>query len=68
MTKRTTSAFALSSLLLGSMVFLTGCETKGPAENAGASIDRGAQNVKDAVVPPGPGEKAGRAVDRTVNP
>ena len=57
-----------SSLLVGSFVLLAGCESKGPAEKAGESIDRGVQNVKDAVVPAGPAEKAGRAVDRAVNP
>ncbi len=51
----------LVALTLGTF---TGCE-KGPAEKAGASIDKGVDNIKDAVNPPsGPGEKAGRAIDR----
>lgn len=43
--------------------FVAGCE-KGPAEKAGASVDRGVDKVKDAVTGAGPVEKAGRAVDR----
>ncbi len=57
-----------SSPVIGAMVFLGGCASKGPGQRAGESIDRGVQNVKDAVDPAGPGEKMGRAVDRTVNP
>jgi hypothetical protein len=68
MINRTTSAFAFSSLLLGTMLCITGCEAKGPAEKVGENVDRAAQDAKDVVVPPGPVEKAGRAVDRTVNP
>ena len=52
---------ALTALTLAAF---TGCE-KGPAEQAGSKIDKGIDNVKDAVNPPsGPGEKAGRAIDR----
>jgi hypothetical protein len=57
------------AMILGlAIVALAGCENKGPAQRAGASVDRGVQDVKDAVNPPGPVEKAGRAVDRAVNP
>ncbi len=53
-----------SALLLAAAVaFGAGCESKGPAERAGESLDRGVQNAKDAVNPPGVGERAGRAVD-----
>jgi hypothetical protein len=62
------TALRASSLLVGAVVFLAGCETKGPAEKAGENIDQGIQNAKDAINPPGPGEKAGRAVDKAVNP
>jgi len=52
---------ALTALTLSA---LTGCE-QGPAEKAGSKIDKGIENVQDAVNPPsGPGEKAGRAIDR----
>ena len=61
-------AFAPLLVLLGALAGVTGCEDKGPAEKAGASIDKGVQDVKDAVVPPGPGEKAGRAVDKALKP
>jgi predicted small lipoprotein YifL len=47
---------------------LAGCESKGPAQRAGESIDKGVQDAKDAINPPGAVEKAGRAVDRAVNP
>lgn len=57
-----------SALLLGAVALLAGCEEKGPAEKAGASIDRGTQNVKDAVTPDGPAERAGQAVDKAVKP
>jgi hypothetical protein len=52
-----------STLVLGLVILFTGCESKGPAEQAGQQIDKGIQNAKDAVNPPGPLEKAGRAVD-----
>jgi predicted small lipoprotein YifL len=61
------SAF-LAALLLGAFVSFAGCESKGPAETAGQSIDKGIQNAKDAVNPPGPGEKAGREVDKALKP
>jgi hypothetical protein len=60
----------LGTLLLmsGALLAFAGCESKGPAEQAGESIDKGIQNAKDAVNPPGPGEKAGRAVDNALKP
>ena len=51
---------ALAALLLGMMVIVAGCETKGPVQQAGENIDKGIQNAKDAINPPGPAEKAGR--------
>ncbi len=61
-------ALRTSAPPLGAIVFLVGCASKGPGERAGKSIDRGVQNVKDAVIPAGPAQKVGRSVDRTVNP
>jgi MT0933-like antitoxin protein len=55
-------------LMFGALVAFAGCESKGPAEKAGESIDKGIQNAKDAVNPPGAGEKAGRAVDNALKP
>ena len=55
-------------LLAGAFATFAGCESKGPAEKAGESIDKGIQNAKDAVNPPGPGEKAGRDVDKALKP
>ena len=69
MSKRPTKRLAThSALLFGALVAATGCETKGPAEKAGESIDRGIQKAKDAVHPPGPLEKAGREVDKVIKP
>jgi hypothetical protein len=56
--------FASLLLMLGALAACAGCESKGPAEKAGESIDKGIQNTKDAVNPPGPGEKAGRTLDK----
>lgn len=50
------------------LVACIGCEPKGPAQKAGEAVDRGVQDVKDAIDPPGPVEKAARSVDRAVNP
>ena len=58
----------ISALAFGTVVLFAGCESKGPAERAGENIDKGIQNAKDAVNPPGPVEQAGRAVDRAVKP
>jgi hypothetical protein len=69
MTKRwkNRSAFQ-AALLFGAFVSFAGCESKGPAEKAGESIDKGIQNAKDAVNPPGPGEQAGRNLDKAIKP
>ena len=61
-------AFRLSLLMLGALVALAGCESKGPAEKAGESIDKGIQNAKNAINPPGPAEKAGRNLDKALKP
>ena len=68
MNHRMIKAVFAPALLLGTVGLFTGCETKGPAERAGESVDKGLKNVKDAVDPSGPAEKAGRAVDKAVNP
>ena len=60
--------FASLLLLLGALFAFAGCESQGPAEKAGESIDKGIQNAKDAVNPPGPGEKAGRDLDKALKP
>ena len=57
---------ALGALLLGVVMGLAGCESKGPAQQAGENLDKGVQNVKDAVTPAGPVEKAGRAADKAL--
>ncbi len=61
-------ALPIGALLLGAVVMFAGCESKGPAERAGENIDKGVQNVKDAVNPPGDLEKAGRSVDKALKP
>ena len=60
--------FASCCLMLGALAAFGGCESKGPAEKAGESIDKGIQNAKDAVIPPGPAEKAGRNLDKALKP
>jgi len=49
------------------LLILAGCHKEGPAEQAGKSIDKAGQSVKDAIDPPGPLQKAGRAIDNTTN-
>ncbi|MGO9463766.1 MAG: hypothetical protein ACLQIB_52155 [Isosphaeraceae bacterium] len=58
----------LAALLSVALVTAVGCESKGPAERAGESIDKGVQNAEDAINPPGPSEKVGRAIDNAVKP
>lgn len=68
MTKQRMSRFlAPATLLLSAVVGFTGCESKGPAQQAGETIDKGVQSAKDAVNPPGPVEKAGRAADEALS-
>ena len=45
---------------------ISSCEKKGPAEEAGESIDEAIEDVKDTVDPKGPLEKAGEKVDDAV--
>ena len=63
-----TRAVGLGLLFAGALTLGPGCESKGPAERAGESIDRGVEKAQDAINPPGPGEKAGRAVDKALKP
>ena len=65
--ERKNRAALLAALLLGVVVTCAGCEPKGPAQQAGESIDKGVQDAKDAINPPGPLEKAGRGVDKALN-
>jgi hypothetical protein len=66
-TRLTTRIVGLACVLGGAIALGAGCESeKGPAEKAGASVDRAARDVKDTISPPGPAEKAGRAVDDTL--
>jgi hypothetical protein len=60
--------FAPLLMMLGVLAAFAGCDSKGPAETAGESIDKGIQNAKDTVNPPGAGEKAGRNVDKALKP
>ncbi len=66
--KRNYRIVAVAAVLFVAFATFAGCESKGPAEQAGKSIDKGVQDVKDAVNPPGPAEKAGRAVDGALKP
>ncbi|APW61775.1 hypothetical protein [Paludisphaera borealis] len=55
------------AVLFVTLAPLAGCQSEGPAENAGKQLDKAGRDLKDAVNPPGPGEKAGRAVDDAIN-
>jgi hypothetical protein len=47
------------------LLTLSGCHEPGPAEKAGASVDRAARGVGDAIDPPkGPAASVGRSLDR----
>src|SRR5512143_1180007 len=58
--------------LLTSLLTLAGCESKGPAEQAGEQVDQAAQDMKEradaskagVAASPGPAENAGRAIDQ----
>jgi len=52
--------------LIPLMAPLTSCREKGPGEKVGESIDKAAEDVKDAVDPKGPAEKAGEKVDNAL--
>ena len=65
--KKRVELTAFFAFTLGGTLFLAGCESEGPTEQAGQQIDKGIQNAKDAINPPGPVEKAGRAVDKAIN-
>jgi hypothetical protein len=46
---------------------LAACQQEGPAEKAGASLDKAGQKVQDTLNPPkGPAQSAGRSVDRAL--
>jgi hypothetical protein len=60
--------FASLVLMSGALLAFAGCESKGPAEKAGESVDKGIQSAKDIVNPPGAGEKAGRNLDKALKP
>lgn len=56
----------LTIALFSAVAPLTSCREKGPAEKVGESLDKAAENVKDAVDPKGPVEKAGEKVDKAL--
>jgi hypothetical protein len=62
---RRTAIAALGILVL---IALAACQdSRGPAEKAGASIDKAGQNLRDTVDPPqGPAEETGRKIDRAI--
>ena len=64
--KQITSLF-ISTLFVTTLLSVTGCVQKGPAQRAGENIDRAVEDMKDAVDPPGPAEKAGRSIDRAID-
>jgi hypothetical protein len=66
--QRKCRAAFLAGLALLAFTTFTGCESKGPAQKAGESIDKGIQDTRDAISPPGPAQKVGRDLDKALNP
>jgi hypothetical protein len=56
----------LAALLFGVFATIAGCESKGPTQQAGESVDKGIQSAKDTVNPPSTSEKVGRNVDKAL--
>ena len=48
------------------VITTTGCEQKGPAEQAGANVDKAAKDMGNALNPKGPAEKAGEKLDNAM--
>jgi predicted small lipoprotein YifL len=65
-TKWTHRTALLASLLFGAVATIAGCESKGPAQQAGENVDKGIQSAKDTVNPPSTSEKVGRSVDKAL--
>ncbi|CAH2601534.1 conserved exported protein of unknown function [Rhodovastum atsumiense] len=64
--RRTTLTALTAVLLVTLMLPLAACQSEGPAERTGKSLDQAGQNLRDTVDPPsGPAEAAGRKLDRT---
>jgi MT0933-like antitoxin protein len=55
-----------AALLFGMVATFAGCESKGPAQQAGENIDKGIQSAKDTINPPSTSEKVGRSVDKAL--
>ena len=59
-------ALALSPPALAAALALPGCEPAGPAEKAGASVDKAVKNAADSLDTRGPAQKAGDRIDKAV--
>jgi len=59
-------ALALAPLALAAAFALPGCEPAGPAEKAGASVDKAVKNASDALDTRGPAQKIGDKIDTAV--
>jgi len=60
-------SLVIRAFFVATTLLITGWVQKGPAQRAGANIDRAVENMKDAVDPPGPAQKAGRSFDRAID-
>lgn len=56
----------MTACLFAAVAPMTSCKEKGPGEKVGESIDKAAEDIKDAVDPKGPGEKLGEKIDNAV--
>lgn len=59
-------AILMSACLFAAVAPMTSCREKGPGEKVGESIDKAAEDIKDAVDPKGPAEKAGEKLDNAL--
>lgn len=59
-------ATILLTALIAAIAPITSCREKGPGEKMGESIDKAAEDIKDAVDPKGPGEKMGEKIDNAL--
>jgi hypothetical protein len=57
----------VAALTVAVLLGLAACEHQGPAERAGANLDKAGQSIGDAINPPkGPAQSAGRSIDRAL--
>ena len=66
-TSKLTTALVISLAVAVGGMFLSSCESKGPAERAGEKMDKSVDKLKEKIDPSGPAEKAGKKLDDAVD-